>query len=73
MRGQLCLAPRRDASGVTTGLGSGRGASARQRQAPLLPGRGGRLASRETAQFAVFRDFDDRGNVISLITERLTH
>jgi hypothetical protein len=34
---------------------------------------GGRLASRETAQFAVFRDIDDRGNVISLITERLTH
>ena len=33
---------------------------------------GGRLASRETAQLAVFRDFDDRGNVISLITERLT-
>ena len=35
--------------------------------------RGAGLASRETAQFAVFRDFDDRGNVISLITERLTH
>jgi hypothetical protein len=34
---------------------------------------GGRLASRETAQFAVVRDFDDHGNVISLITERLTH
>ena len=34
---------------------------------------GGRLASRETAQYAVFRDIDDRGNVISLITERLTH
>jgi hypothetical protein len=34
---------------------------------------GGRLVPRETAQFAVVRDFDDRGNVISLITERLTH
>jgi hypothetical protein len=33
---------------------------------------GGRIAPPETAQFAVFRDFDDRGNVISLITERLT-
>ena len=33
----------------------------------------GQLVSRETAQFAVVRDFDDRGNVISLITERLTH
>jgi hypothetical protein len=33
---------------------------------------GGRLASRETAQLAVIRDFDDRGNVISLMTERLT-
>ena len=32
---------------------------------------GGRLASRETAQFAVVRDFDDRGNVISLITEQI--
>jgi hypothetical protein len=32
---------------------------------------GGRLASRETAQFAVVRDFDDHGNVISLMTERL--
>ena len=34
---------------------------------------GGRIAPPETAQFAVVRDFDDRGNVISLITERLTH
>jgi hypothetical protein len=34
---------------------------------------GGRLASRETAQVAVARDFDDEGNVISLMTERLTH
>ena len=34
---------------------------------------GGRLAPREMAQFAVVRDFDDRGNVISLITDRLTH
>src|SRR5918992_3525566 len=41
VRGKLCLAPRRDASGNSTGLGSGRGASARQRRAPLLPGCGG--------------------------------
>src|SRR5687768_16682238 len=41
VRGKNCLAPRRDASGKSTGLGSGRGASARQRRAPLLPGRGG--------------------------------
>ena len=34
---------------------------------------GGRLASRETAQFAVIRDFDQYGNVISLMTERLSH
>jgi hypothetical protein len=34
---------------------------------------GGRPAPRETAQFAVFRDIDDRGNVVSLMTERLSH
>ena len=34
---------------------------------------GGRLVSREAAQFAVIRDFDDDGNVISFMTERLTH
>ena len=33
---------------------------------------GGRLVSRETAQFAVVRDFDEHGNVISLMTERLS-
>jgi hypothetical protein len=33
---------------------------------------GGRLVSRETAQVAVARDFDDQGNVISWMTERLT-
>jgi len=33
---------------------------------------GGRLAPRETAQFAVVRDFDEHGNVISLMTERLS-
>jgi hypothetical protein len=33
---------------------------------------GGRLVSRETAQFAVVRDFDENGNVISLMTERLS-
>jgi hypothetical protein len=34
---------------------------------------GGRLVSREAAQFAVIRDFDDDGNVISFMTERLSH
>ncbi len=34
---------------------------------------GGRLVSREAAQFAVIRDFDDDGNVISFMTERLAH
>ena len=33
---------------------------------------GGKLASRETAQVAVLRDFDDEGNVISWMTERLS-
>jgi hypothetical protein len=33
---------------------------------------GGRLVSRETAQVAVARDFDDQGNVISWMTERLS-
>mgnify|MGYP003288036070 CR=1 FL=1 len=33
---------------------------------------GGQLVSRETAQFAVGRDFDEHGNVISLMTERLS-
>jgi hypothetical protein len=33
---------------------------------------GGRLVPRETAQFAVVRDFDEDGNVISLMTERLS-
>jgi hypothetical protein len=33
---------------------------------------GGRLVSRETAQFAVGRDFDEHGNVISMMTERLS-
>jgi hypothetical protein len=33
---------------------------------------GGRLVSRETAQVAVARDFDDEGNVISWMTERLS-
>jgi hypothetical protein len=32
---------------------------------------GGRLVPREAAQFAVIRDFDDDGNVISFMTERL--
>src|SRR4029453_11749935 len=41
VRGQLWLAPRGDARGNSTGLGSGRVASAGQRRAPLLPGRGG--------------------------------
>ena len=72
MRGKNCLAPRRDASGNSTGLGSGRGASARRAERLSYLDAGGRLASRETAQFAVVRDFDDRGNVISLMTERLT-
>src|SRR5215213_4076222 len=34
---------------------------------------GGRLVSRETAQFAVVRDFDDRGNVNSLKTGGPAH
>jgi len=34
---------------------------------------GGRLVPREAAQFAVIRDFDDDGNVISFMTERLSH
>ncbi len=34
---------------------------------------GGQLVSREVAQFAVIRDFDDDGNVISFMTERLSH
>ncbi len=33
---------------------------------------GGHLASPETAYVAVARDFDDEGNVISLMTERLS-
>ena len=33
---------------------------------------GGHLVSRETAQVAVARDFDDEGNVISWMTERLS-
>ena len=32
---------------------------------------GGHPAPRDTAQFAVIRDFDDRGNVVSVMTERL--
>jgi hypothetical protein len=32
---------------------------------------GGRPVSRESASIALIRDFDDRGNVISLMTERL--
>ena len=31
-----------------------------------------RPTSRERARIAVIRDFDDHGNVISLMTERLT-
>jgi hypothetical protein len=31
------------------------------------------LVSRDTAQFAVVRDFDDDGNVISFMTERLSY
>ena len=34
---------------------------------------GGRLVPREAAQFAVIRDFDDDGNVISFMTERLSN
>jgi hypothetical protein len=34
---------------------------------------GGRPVSRERASIALIRDFDDRGNVISLMTERLSH
>jgi len=34
---------------------------------------GGRPVSRESASIALIRDFDDRGNVISLMTERLSH
>jgi hypothetical protein len=33
---------------------------------------GGRPVPRESAQVAVIRDFDDYGNVISLVTERLS-
>jgi hypothetical protein len=33
---------------------------------------GGQPVSRETAQFAVGREFDEHGNVISLMTERLS-
>jgi hypothetical protein len=33
---------------------------------------GGRPATRDTAEVAVIRDFDDRGNVISMMTERLS-
>jgi hypothetical protein len=29
------------------------------------------MVPREAAQFAVIRDFDDEGNVISFMTERL--
>ena len=34
---------------------------------------GGQPATRERAAIALIRDFDDRGNVISLMTERLSH
>ena len=34
---------------------------------------GGSVVPREAAQFAVIRDFDDQGNVISFMTERLSH
>jgi hypothetical protein len=34
---------------------------------------GGKLVPRETAQFAVVRDFDEYGKLISLMTERLSH
>jgi hypothetical protein len=33
---------------------------------------GGKLAPRETARVAVVRDFDDQGNVIAWMTERLS-
>ena len=32
----------------------------------------GQPASRDTAQFAVIRDVDDKGNVLSIMTERLS-
>ncbi len=32
---------------------------------------GGQPVPRDSAQFALIRDFDDRGNVISMMTERL--
>ncbi len=34
---------------------------------------GGHPVSKERASIALIRDFDDRGNVISLMTERLSH
>ena len=52
---------------------------AAQEPAPAIPERlsyldaVGRLVPREAAQFAVIRDFDDDGNVISFMTERLSH
>ena len=54
-------------------------ADAAQEPAPAILERlsyldaGGRLVPREAAQFAVIRDFDDDGNVISFMTERLHH
>ncbi len=34
---------------------------------------GGQPASRESASIALICDFDDRGNLLSLMTERLSH
>jgi hypothetical protein len=73
VRGQLCLAPRREPVALPPDSETVEEPAPGSAERLSYLDAGGRLASRETAQFAVVRDFDDRGNVISLITERLTH
>ena len=68
--GASCASPERDASGNPPTRSAEEPRSSAERLSYL---HAGAAASRETAQFAVVRDFDDRGNVISLMTERLTH
>ena len=74
-RGALASAPDEGGQPVATPADS----EAAQEPAPAITERlsyldaGGRLVPREAAQFAVIRDFDDEGNVISFMTERLRH
>jgi hypothetical protein len=73
VRGQLCLAPRREPVALPPDSETVEEPAPGSAERLSYLDAGGRLASRETAQFAVVRDFDDRGNVISLMTERLRH